>query len=178
MSASLPPHDDYDPAADLTASIELAYQLVRARVAAGGRGWGGWPESSEPRRPDAGISKEEICMGRNADYQSIWDEALRAAQIAAEAELAKGPRPGDGCAFLDMPRSLPFADWAATALDPIWEDGEVDNPHPDRLWLGDAQFSFACDDSLDVHMAAANAACAVLSNLLPTSAIIVIRSPG
>jgi site-specific DNA-methyltransferase (adenine-specific) len=37
------PPDDYDAAADFTASIEEAYRAIRARVAKGGPGWGGWP---------------------------------------------------------------------------------------------------------------------------------------
>jgi hypothetical protein len=115
---------------------------------------------------------------QNIDFQLIWKEALQAAQIAAEAEIAKGPRPGDGCAFLEMPRSLPFARWANTAMTPIWEEGDPDDPHPEQLWIGDSEFSFACDDNLDVHEAAARAACEVLTRILPTSAITVIRSPG
>jgi hypothetical protein len=39
----LPPRDTYDPAVDLRASIEFAYRAIRARVARGGVGWGGWP---------------------------------------------------------------------------------------------------------------------------------------
>jgi hypothetical protein len=125
---------------------------------------------------------------QNIDFQLIWNEALRAAQVAAEAEAAKlgedacspdraWPSPGDGCAFLEMPRSLPFAQWAATALDPIWEDDEADNPHPERLLLGDSQFSFACEDILSVHKAAARAACEVLTRSLQTSTITVVCVP-
>jgi hypothetical protein len=51
--------DDYDAADDMRRSVEFAYQHIRERVARGGRGWRGWPESS-PRRPDAGIPQEEI----------------------------------------------------------------------------------------------------------------------
>jgi hypothetical protein len=38
-----PPKDEYDPEADLRASIEFAYAAIRARVAAAGKGWGGYP---------------------------------------------------------------------------------------------------------------------------------------
>jgi hypothetical protein len=75
-----------------------------------------------------------------------------------------------------MPRALPFAQWAAAALDPIWEAGEVDDPHPEKLWLGDSQFSFVCDDILSVHEAAARAACDVLARGLQTTAITVVVS--
>jgi hypothetical protein len=37
-----PPKDDYDPEKDLRASIEFAYEAIRARVAAGGKGWRGY----------------------------------------------------------------------------------------------------------------------------------------
>jgi hypothetical protein len=125
---------------------------------------------------------------QNIDFQLVWNEALRAAQIAGEAQLATlgedasdparpWPSPGDGCAFLEMPRSLPFAQWAATALDPIWEDDEADNPNPARLLLGDSQFSFVCGEILSVHEAAARAACEVLTRSLQTSAITVVCVP-
>jgi hypothetical protein len=39
----LSPPDDYDPKADLSRSVEYAYEAIRARVAHGGRGWRGWP---------------------------------------------------------------------------------------------------------------------------------------
>jgi hypothetical protein len=112
-------------------------------------------------------------------FERLWQEAKEAAQIAGEAEIAKldldeGPRPRDGCAFLEMPRSLPFARWATAALDPIWEDGELDDPHPERLLLGDSQFSFVCDDILSVHEAAARAAHRVLCRVLQTAAITVV----
>jgi hypothetical protein len=41
--APSPPDDAYDPADDIRRSVELAYALIRQHVAAGGRGWGGWP---------------------------------------------------------------------------------------------------------------------------------------
>jgi hypothetical protein len=37
------PKNEYDPEADLRVSIEFAYEAIRARVAAGGKGWGGYP---------------------------------------------------------------------------------------------------------------------------------------
>lgn len=39
--------DDYDAAADMRASIEFAYGHIRARVAAGGPGWRGYPIDNE-----------------------------------------------------------------------------------------------------------------------------------
>jgi hypothetical protein len=36
---------DYDPSHDMCRSIEFAYACIRARVARGGPGWCGWPES-------------------------------------------------------------------------------------------------------------------------------------
>jgi hypothetical protein len=42
--ATQPPADDgYDPTDDLRKSIEFAYTAIRERVAAGGKGWSGWP---------------------------------------------------------------------------------------------------------------------------------------
>jgi hypothetical protein len=38
------PHADYNPAADMKASIAECYRAVKERVAAGGPGWGGWPK--------------------------------------------------------------------------------------------------------------------------------------
>jgi hypothetical protein len=119
---------------------------------------------------------------QSSEFQQIWNEARRAAQIASEAQYAKlgdqgalGDQ-GDGCAYLAMPRSLPFAHWAATALDPVWEGDDPDNPRPERLLLGDSQFSFVCDDILSVHEAAARAARDVLCRCLQTSAITVVVS--
>lgn len=34
--------DDYDATEDFARSIEEAYRVIRERVAAGGKGWGGW----------------------------------------------------------------------------------------------------------------------------------------
>jgi hypothetical protein len=118
---------------------------------------------------------------QSSEFQQTWNEARRAAQIAGEAQYAKlGDQSdldeGDGCVFLEMPRSLPFARWAATTLDPIWGENDPDDPHPERLLLGDAQFSFASDDILSVHEAAARAACGVLCRCLQTSAITVVVS--
>lgn len=44
LMATQPPADDgYDPTDDLRKSIEFAYTAIRERVAAGGKGWSGWP---------------------------------------------------------------------------------------------------------------------------------------
>jgi hypothetical protein len=36
---------DFNPSDDLHRSIEYAYEVIRARVAGGGRGWGGYGQS-------------------------------------------------------------------------------------------------------------------------------------
>jgi hypothetical protein len=43
-TAGAPAPDDYDPAADMKASIAECYRAVKERVAAGGPGWEGWPK--------------------------------------------------------------------------------------------------------------------------------------
>jgi hypothetical protein len=46
MTARLCDSNDYDAADDLSRSIEYAYEAIRTRVARGGHGWRGWPESA------------------------------------------------------------------------------------------------------------------------------------
>lgn len=43
--------DDYDAEADFARSIMECYRFVRARVAAGGPGWGGWPRDQARHDP-------------------------------------------------------------------------------------------------------------------------------
>jgi hypothetical protein len=47
--------DNYDAADDMRESVEYAYRHIRERVALGGRGWCGWPESMAvvPELPEA-----------------------------------------------------------------------------------------------------------------------------
>jgi hypothetical protein len=40
------PSADFDAVADVWKSVAWAYAHIRARVAAGGLGWRGWPESA------------------------------------------------------------------------------------------------------------------------------------
>jgi hypothetical protein len=115
------------------------------------------------------------------EFERLWDEARRAGQIAAEAQFQKlgennrdldtrptdswGPSPGDGSAYIELPSSLPFAQWAKQQ-DIAWVGG------PNRLQIWDSQFS-VCTEAMSVHEAAARAACDVLTRSLQTSAISV-----
>ena len=40
-------NDDYDAAADFAQSIDECYRAIHERVAAGGPGWGGWPQAPD-----------------------------------------------------------------------------------------------------------------------------------
>jgi uncharacterized protein YdaU (DUF1376 family) len=58
-----PPHsegesDDYNPTADFAASIDECYRAIRARVAAGGPGWGGWPAGVHADAGGQGIAQQ------------------------------------------------------------------------------------------------------------------------
>lgn len=53
--------DDYDAAADMRASVEFAYEAIRARVAAGGPGWGGYPVEALPLPVDSFSPEADRC---------------------------------------------------------------------------------------------------------------------
>ena len=55
---------EYDPKDDLARSISWAYRYIRARVAAGGKGWRGYPMNDHPliERPDQKTAERFMLM--------------------------------------------------------------------------------------------------------------------
>jgi hypothetical protein len=104
-------------------------------------------------------------MTEKDKFRLIWDEARRAAQIAAEEEVKLGESCDlEGDAWLSMPGTLPFGRWAVEE-GIAFEDGRGGL----RIW--DAWIHGVYTPSVSVHEAAASAAHNVLAHSLQTSAI-------
>ena len=52
-------NDDYDAAADFARSIDECYRAIHERVAAGGPGWGGWPQGPDLRGLAGGQTRQQ-----------------------------------------------------------------------------------------------------------------------
>jgi hypothetical protein len=105
-------------------------------------------------------------MEKDIRFWLIWDEARRAAQMAAEEQKAKlgESRDLEGDAWLSIPGTLPFGRWAVKE-GIAFEDGRG------GLWIWDAWIHGVYTPSVSVHEAAASSARNVLAHSLETSAI-------
>lgn len=104
-----------------------------------------------------------------AEFASIWAEAKKAAQAAADAENAKlGPeeRRGFDCGFawIKMPGTLPFARWAK-------KEGLASKAYPSGYDIWYSKVYDSDTQSVSVHEAACRAARNVLAQRLGSSEI-------
>jgi hypothetical protein len=103
------------------------------------------------------------------DYQALWTEATKIAQLAAQAENAKlgdeAHRGFDcGFAWLHFPGNTPFARWAKKA-------GIASKHYPSGLSIWYSKLHSVPTQSVSVHEAAVRAARDVLAHGLQTSQI-------
>jgi hypothetical protein len=104
-------------------------------------------------------------MAKDTRFQLVWDEACRAAQLAAEkknAQLDQNGRSFEGSAWITVPAKSPFARWAEKHLNI--------SRHEETVMIRDAEFHRVYTPAVSVHEAAAQAARNVLARSL-TSAI-------
>lgn len=106
---------------------------------------------------------------RHAEFAALWQEAVEAANTAAEAENTRLPpeeRRGFDCGFawVVLPGNQPFARWAS-------KQGIASKHYPKGMSIWYSKLHSVPTQSISVHQAAARAACEVFQRRLGTREI-------